>query len=236
LNENGYKVTKPAYGLETALEARSGSGGRLVNFNAEYDALPGLGHACGHNLIATASVTAFLALSAALKELKVPGRTQLLGTPAEESGGGKIALLRAGAYEGVNVSLMAHPGPTVPSKEGFTGTAGLHTIAHLGIDATFRGRSAHAGINPWNGSNALDALVCAYNNISVLRQQMKPDARVHGCILEAPKVANIIPDLTKVGYSIRSPNAKDVEELGRKVKNCLQAGALATDCQVTFEE
>lgn len=101
-------MTRHAYGLETSFEAISGSGGALVNFNAEYDALPDIGHACGHNLIATSSVTAFLALSFALRKFGIPGRTQLLGTPAEENGGGKAQLIDAGAYKGVDVSLMAY--------------------------------------------------------------------------------------------------------------------------------
>lgn len=107
LEELGYNVTRSAYGRPTAFEVLSGSGGRLVNFNAEYDCLPDIGHACGHNLIATSSVTAFLALSTALKNLGVPGRVQLLGTPDEEGDGGKIKLLDAGAYQGVDASLMA---------------------------------------------------------------------------------------------------------------------------------
>lgn len=107
LEAHGFSVTRHAYGVDTAFEAVSGSGGRNVNFNAEYDALPGIGHACGHNLIATSSITAFLAVSHALKVLGLPGRTHLLGTPAEESGGGKVKLIMAGAYEGVDVSLMA---------------------------------------------------------------------------------------------------------------------------------
>lgn len=107
LEQQGFTVTRHAYGLETSFEAISGSGGALVNFNAEYDALPDIGHACGHNLIATSSVTAFLALSFALRKFGIPGRTQLLGTPAEENGGGKAQLIDAGAYKGVDVSLMA---------------------------------------------------------------------------------------------------------------------------------
>jgi metal-dependent amidase/aminoacylase/carboxypeptidase family protein len=107
LEAQGFSVTRHAYGVDTAFEARYGSGGRIVNFNAEYDALPDIGHACGHNLIATSSLTAFLALSHALKVFGLPGRTHLLGTPAEESGGGKVKLIEAGAYEGISASLMA---------------------------------------------------------------------------------------------------------------------------------
>lgn len=108
LEELGYTVTRSAYGRPTAFEALSGSGGRLVNFNAEYDCLPGIGHACGHNLIATSSLTAFLGLSMSLKKLGIPGRVQLLGTPDEEGDGGKIKLLDAGAFEGVHASMMAY--------------------------------------------------------------------------------------------------------------------------------
>lgn len=107
LEKQGFSVTRHAYGLDTSFEALSGSGGRLINFNAEYDALPDIGHACGHNLIATSSIAAFLALSFTLKKYNIPGRTQLLGTPAEENGGGKADLIEAGAYKGVNISLMA---------------------------------------------------------------------------------------------------------------------------------
>lgn len=110
LEAQGFIVTRHAYGLDTSFEATSGLGGRLINFNAEYDALPGIGHACGHNLIATSSITAFLALSFALKKFGIPGRTQLLGTPAEENGGGKAKLIDAGAYKGVDISLMAYVG------------------------------------------------------------------------------------------------------------------------------
>jgi len=107
LEKQGFTVKRHAYGLNTSFEALSGSGGRLVNFNAEYDALPEIGHACGHNLIATSSITAFLGLSFALRKYGIPGRTQLLGTPAEENGGGKAELINAGAYKGVDISLMA---------------------------------------------------------------------------------------------------------------------------------
>lgn len=108
LEQQGFSVTRHAYGIDTSFEALSGSGGRLINFNAEYDALPDIGHACGHNLIATSSIAAFLALSFTLKKYGIPGRTQLLGTPAEENGGGKAKLIDAGAYKNVDISLMAY--------------------------------------------------------------------------------------------------------------------------------
>ncbi|KAL3248681.1 hypothetical protein ABHI18_011927 [Aspergillus niger] len=194
LEKQGFTVTRHAYGLDTSFEAISGSGGRLINFNAEYDALPDIGHACGHNLITTSSVAAFLALSTVLKQYGIPGRTQLLGTPAEENGGGKAKLIDLGAYKGVDVSLMAHAGP----KELFPGVVtdsvgGVRMNARKELHCEFTGRSAHAGGNPWEGINALDALVTSYNNVAVLRQQLRPDERIHCAFLDTPTVANIIP-------------------------------------------
>ncbi|KAH6962866.1 hypothetical protein DER45DRAFT_582526 [Fusarium avenaceum] len=201
-----------AYGIETSFEVIHGRGGRIVNFNAEYDALPGLGHACGHNLIATASVTGFLALAHVLQKFGIDGRVQLLGTPAEEDGGGKIALLNAGAYEKVDVSLMI-------------------------LEGTYHGVSAHAGATPWEGINALDALVSAYLNVSMLRQQILPSERIHGAIVEAPKPSsNAIPALTKTEYTARSPTIRGAKDLAGRIRQCLEAGALATGCKLEVED
>ena len=127
-------MTRHAYGLDTSFEALSGSGGRLVNFNAEYDALPGIGHACGHNLIATSSIAAFLALSFALKKYGIPGRTQLLGTPAEENGGGKEKLINAGAYKGVDISLMAYVIASAEAHDILTVMAAIPGPRHFSRD------------------------------------------------------------------------------------------------------
>ncbi|KAK1147113.1 hypothetical protein N8T08_001852 [Aspergillus melleus] len=230
-------VTRNAYGLATAFETVSGSGGKCISFNAEYDALPGIGHACGHNLIATAGVTGFLALSYLIERLGIPGRAQLLGTPAEEDGGGKIDLLKAGAYNKADVSLMIHPTSDQPLREhGITGVAGQTSISCFDLICTYEGASAHASANPWDGINALDAIVCAYNNISMLRQQIKPEERIHGAIMEAPKITNAIPEKTVTKYTVRSPTMKDTIALGERVRACLQAGALATGCQLQIEE
>lgn len=246
-------MTRHAYGLDTSFEAISGSGGRLINFNAEYDALPGIGHACGHNLITTSSVAAFLALSALLKQYGIPGRTQLLGTPAEENGGGKAKLIDAGAYKGVDISLMAyvpltlyhymtltrcrHAGPQklFPGIDA-TGVGGVLMNARKQIHCEFTGKSAHAGGNPWEGLNALDALVTSYNNVAVLRQQLQPDERVHCAFLDTPKVANVIPAYTKAYWQVRSPTLKGLNRLMAKVRNCIEAGALATGCEVKLVE
>ncbi|KAF9892119.1 hypothetical protein FE257_002525 [Aspergillus nanangensis] len=237
LEKQGFAVIRHAYGLDTSFEASSGSGGRLVNFNAEYDALPDIGHACGHNLITTSSVAGFLALSALLKQYNLPGRTQLLGTPAEENGGGKAKLIDAGAYKGVDISLMAHAGP----KKLFPGVVsdgvgGVLMNARKEIHCEFTGKSAHAGGNPWEGVNALDALITSYNNVAVFRQQMQPDERVHCAFLDTPKVANVIPSYTKAYWQVRSPTLKGLNRLMTKVRNCIEAGALATGCEVKIVE
>lgn len=234
LEANSFNTTRHAYGLATALESRTVSGdkGRTINFNAEYDALPGIGHGCGHNLIATASIVGYVTLSHLIKRYSIDATLQLLGTPAEELGGGKVVLLENGAFRGVDVSLMAHPCPISNngSVEYPGGCAGLLTNSHIGIFATYSGKSAHAGAEPWEGVNALDALVSAYNNVSMLRQQMRPDCRIHGAVIEAPKAANIIPESTKTFYSIRAPKMAAADELAKKVEACLSAGALATGC------
>ncbi|KAJ0415188.1 major facilitator superfamily domain-containing protein [Aspergillus carlsbadensis] len=230
-------VTRSAYGVSTAFEATTGTGGRCVNFNAEFDALPELGHACGHNLIAMASVAGFLALRSLLDRPGVLGRAQLLGTPAEEDGGGKIDLLNAGAYKGVDVSLMIHPmSDKSYKKSGTIGASGQRSIACFDLVCTYTGVSAHAGANPWEGVNALDAVVAAYNNISMLRQQIEPQERIHGTVLQAPKVTNAIPASTVTKYTIRSPTMKGAVALGNRVRKCLEAGAVATGCEHSIEE
>lgn len=198
-------------------------------------------------------MAAFLALSAILKQYDIPGRAQLLGTPAEENGGGKAKLIDEGAYRGVDISLMAyvlsptnvssllnsisHAGP----KKLFPGVAeegiaGVLMNARKEIHCEFTGRSAHAGGNPWEGINALDALVASYNNVSVLRQQLQPDQRVHCAFLDTPKVANVIPSYTKAYWQVRSPTLKGLNKLIVKVRNCIEAGAWATGCEVKIVE
>ncbi|KAJ5611370.1 hypothetical protein N7510_008089 [Penicillium lagena] len=228
LEKQGFTVTRHAYGLDTSFEALSGAGGRLVNFNAEYDALPDIGHACGHNLIATSSIAAFLALSFALKKYGISGRTQLLGTPAEENGGVKQSLLTRGlTREWTFLSWRQEPSD---------GIAGTLMNARKQVNCEFTGKNAHAGGNPWEGINALDALVSSYNNVAVLRQQLLPDQRIHCAFTDTPKVANVIPAYTKAYWQVRSPTLKGLNTLITKVRNCIEAGALATGCKVDISE
>lgn len=232
----GYVTKRHAYGLDTSFTAESGEGGRLVVFNAEYDALPGIGHACGHNLIATSSIAAFLLTAELLKNSPTPGRVRLLGTPAEESGGGKIKLIKAGAYIGVDACLMAHPGPSemrnMGAKGNVDGVSATTSLARKQVTVTFRGQNAHAGLAPWEGKNALDAVVASYVNISLLRQQVPPTARIHGVIRQGGAEPNIIPNSAVLEYFIRDDSAASVKDLANRVEKCFQAGALATGCIV----
>lgn len=230
-------MTSHAYGLETSFVTEYGKGGRLVNFNVEYDALPGIGHACGHNLIATGSIAAFLGLVAAMKKHPSPGRVRLLGTPAEEGGGGKVKLIKAGAYEGVDASLMTHPvaGITFGTMGKANGIAYGTCVASTKFRATFTGKPAHAAAAPHEGINALDAAVLAYNGVSMLRQQIKPEQRIQGVIIEGGARANVITPLSILDYNVRAANLKDTRELQQRVVKCFEGAAIATGCKIEFQ-
>lgn len=236
LEERGFNVKRHAYGIDTSFEAEVGSGGRLVVFCAEYDALPGIGHACGHNLIATASFAAFLALARIVQEKHIPGRVRILGTPAEEGGGGKVKLLEAGAFKDVAAAIMMHPTSDHHFPGGYTCLAGVKFIACLGFKVEYHGHPAHAGGTPWKGVNALDAAVAAYTSISMLRQQLKPEQRVHGVIEDGGSAPNVIPDYTRLSYLIRSPSIKGAHELLARAKACFEAAATATGCTLKYTE
>ncbi|KAL7904863.1 hypothetical protein GGI35DRAFT_489410 [Trichoderma velutinum] len=232
LQKHGYAVTKQAYGLETSFMAEIGSGGPIVIICAEYDALPNIGHACGHNLITTSSMAAFLGAAKVLQSGSFPGRVRILGTPAEEGGGGKAKLIEAGVFdEDIAAAIMAHPLAAHQFAEGYDGLAGLKFIASQKFEVEFRGRSAHAGGEPWNGVNALDAAVMAYNGISMLRQQMRPDERVHGVINDGGTAPNVITNYTRMTWLVRSPSTKRSETLLKRVQQSFNAAALSTGCE-----
>jgi amidohydrolase len=225
LDDNGFEVTYPAYGLDTAFEANAGTSGPRVVICAEYDALPQVGHACGHNIIATSSLGAGIALAGLTEVLRI--RVTVLGTPAEEGGGGKIDLIGAGALEDAAAAMMIHPGPL--------DVVNPRTLAAQGFTARFHGRTAHAAATPHIGINALDASVSAYNNVSTLRQQFEPGDRVHGVITEGGAAPNVIPDLTSSRWIVRAETAKRFEVLRGKVVACFEAAALATGCELEIE-
>lgn len=222
LVDRGFDVDFPAYGIATAFEANVGSSGPRVVICAEYDALPQVGHACGHNIIATSSLGAGAALVGLADTLGI--RVTVLGTPAEEGGGGKLDLLAAGAFEDAAASMLIHPSPmdVVDPK----------LLAAQGFTATFLGRTAHAAASPQMGINALDAFVMAYNNVSTLRQQFEPGDRVHGVIDEGGAAPNVIPDRTVSRWIVRSSTAARFEELRGKVLACFEAAATSSGCQL----
>ncbi len=210
------------YGLDTAFEARTGSDGPTVAVICEYDALPGIGHACGHNVIAAAGLGAGLAAGALAEE--AGGRLVVLGTPAEEGGGGKVLMGERGAFEGVDAALMVHP-------------AGVDlTEADVIAIATWRveyfGRGAHAAAAPHHGRNALDAAVLGYNAVAALRQHIAPTDRIHGVFTKAGDKPNIVPDHTVAEWYVRSATIETLQPLKARVLACLEGGAAAAGCRV----
>ncbi|XP_048769646.2 xaa-Arg dipeptidase-like [Ostrea edulis] len=232
LEDSGFPVDRK-YKNETAFRATLGdkTQGPHVAVLCEYDALPGIGHACGHNLIAEVGVAAGLGIKAAFESFGKPlGQLSVIGTPAEEGGGGKIVLLDQGVFDGVDVAMMSHPAPMDCLSASF------NAVKRAII--TYKGRASHAAAFPWEGVNALDAAVNAYQSVSNLRQQMKPTWRVHGIISKGGTKPNIIPEETELQYYFRAPSQKEVDILTEKSMKCFESAATATGCtiEVKFEE
>jgi amidohydrolase len=220
LSDHGFDVVEQVSALPTAFRAEFGSGDLTVALCAEYDALPGLGHACGHNIIASSSVGAAIALSAVAKELNI--KVVVLGTPAEEGGGGKIVMLERGAFDGIDVAALVHPGPVdVAFAEPFA-------VRHIAVK--FSGKAAHAAAYPEQGVNAADAFTIAQVAIGLLRQQLPSTVRVHGVMTRGGEAPNAIPEVTEGRWYIRATSTKLMEETFARVEKCFEAGALATGC------
>jgi amidohydrolase len=222
LADHGFAVEYPAYGLETAFAARAGSNGPEMVICAEEDALPGVGHACGHNLIATAAIGAGLALVPLVEELGC--RVTVLGTPAEEKAGGKVDLIKAGAFRDTAAAMMIHP------ADEDTLDPPILAVDHLAVE--FHGKTAHAAASPWEGRNALDAFVLAYTNISALRQHIYPTDKTHCIITHGGEAPNIIPDYTRSEWYVRSATITRLEVFRERVIACFRAAADATGCTV----
>lgn len=220
LRGHGFEVEYPSFGLDTAFAARAGSEGPEVVICAEYDALPEVGHACGHNIIATAALGAGVALLDAATEFGFRVRVQ--GTPAEEAYGGKVDLINNGAFDGAVLSMMIHPSPTDVVDPNFLG------VAH--VDVEFTGKESHAAFAPQLGINALDAAVQAYVNISTLRQALYPTDKVHGVIDYGGGAPNVIPAFTKMSWYVRAATKDRLDEVYGKVVACFAAAATATGC------
>ena len=224
LGKQGFKVEQGVGGVETAFRATIETGeGPTVAILCEYDALPGIGHACGHNVIATSGAGAGAAL-AAVKDQLPKGRVQVIGTPAEEGGGGKIKLIKAGVFKDVDAAMMIH---------GFDRTL-LHQdllgIARATLE--FTGKASHASADPWEGVNALDACVQTYNAVSMLRQQVRPDCRIHGIITSGGAAANIIPEYASAIFYVRAPSIDAMWDLYRRVIACAEGAAKASGCEL----
>lgn len=224
LRAEGVAVVRPVGDLETAFVAEAGSGGAVVAILGEYDALPGVGHACGHNLMGTAALGAFLAV----RDVLPPGsgRVRIVGCPAEERGNGKSRLLAAGTFRDVDAALMYHPGNRDELDPSM--------LALVNLEVTFVGRAAHAAAEPTSGINALDALLLAWNSISALRQLLRSDARVHGIISEGGLAPNIIPERTSARLMLRAPDDAYLAEVKRRVLACFEGAARATGCALEF--
>ncbi|MGW4031758.1 M20 family metallopeptidase [Streptomyces sp. NPDC004838] len=224
LTANGFTVTAGVGELPTAFVAERGNGPLVIGICAEYDALPGIGHACGHNVIASAAVAAGLALGAVADELGATVR--VLGTPAEENGGGKVLMLERGVFAGVHAAMMVHPSP----RERLDPLC----LARAELRVRYEGRAAHASACPEDGLNAADALTVAQVALGLLRQHMTPDQRVHGITTIGGQVPNVIPELTEASYYVRSSTLEDLTELEARVRECFEAGAVATRTRLTF--
>lgn len=206
-----------------------------MTFCCEYDALPQIGHGCGHNLIATSTIAAFLGVVTAIKTSGVAARARLLGTPAEEGGGGKIKLIDAGAFKDVDAALMCHPFPVSPQTKGYDGVAYGNCLAVLAFRATFKGRAAHAAFSPWLGANALDAATLTYSAVGMLRQQTRPTDIIGIIIEDGGASSNIISERTVMSGNVRAKTLRDSVELLERVHKCLEGAALATGCSLSIE-
>ena len=218
LERHGFAVEREIAGLATAFRATKGAGPLRLSFCVEFDALPDVGHACGHNIIAASSIGAALALADVADE--VGATVVVFGTPCEEGGGGKIDIINAGYFDDVHASFMVHPWPTE--------RLGATCLAVVAFDVTFHGKEAHASAAPWEGVNAVDALTLTQVAIGLLRQHLRPGDQVHHMVREGGSYANIIPAKAVAQFMCRSVSSERLAELRLRVEKCFQAAALAT--------
>ncbi len=226
LEKYGFEVQKPYLGLKTGFRAeyKSNRPGPRICYMAEYDALPGIGHGCGHNTLGATSTAAGIILSKLIGELG--GRVIVLGTPAEETDGAKVHYVKKGAFDDIDLAMLSHPtGGSYYYKSG-------SSLAMDTLMFEFIGRTAHAAAEPEKGINALDAVILTFNNINALRQQTRPDARIHGIITEGGVAPNIIPGHCVCKFYVRAADKRYLKRLIEQVKNCAKAAALATGCEL----
>lgn len=232
LERHGFTVERGVAGLPTAFKATKGNGGPTIAFLAEYDALPELGHGCGHNLIAGSNVAAGIGLAAALDA--VPGTVIVFGTPAEEAVGGKVIMAAAGAFDGVDLVLSSHPAAerAMVALEPGSGSC----LAVQEVQIAFHGKTAHAAADPENGINALNAVIHTFTGIDALRQHVTPDVRIHGIITHGGVAPNVVPEFARARFYIRATTQSAVRGLVEKVRQIAAGAALITGARLEFTE
>ncbi len=233
LEERGFTVERGTADLPTAFAASVGTSAPQIAYLSEYDALPGIGHGCGHNLIAIAGVGAGVGLAAALPHLDGKGRVVVFGTPAEEAVGGKVIMANAGVFDGVDAALGAQTGTSeavCPTVEG-SGQA----LACVLMRVAFHGQAAHAAADPFNGVNALNGVIEVFNGINALRQHIKSDARIHGIITHGGDIPNVIPHFAQAEFFVRAATLTSMNELVEKVRRIAEGAALITGASVVIE-
>jgi len=224
--ERGFAITAQPGGLDTAFRADFGSGSLAIGICAEYDALPGIGHACGHNIIAASAVGTALALADVADELDLT--VVLIGTPAEEAGGGKVLLLEAGTFDDLAATVMLHAGPLDIAR--------ARSLALSQVAVGYVGREAHAAVAPYLGLNAADAITVAQVAIGLLRQQLAPGQMVHGIVTNGGQATNVIPARTEMEFTMRANDSESLRGLEGRMSDCFLAGAVATGCDHEVRE
>ena len=229
LEDHGFTVERNFKEMETAFKTTVDvcGGGSSVLFLSEYDALPGLGHACGHNLIAVSGLAAFLAAYKYAEEQQIPATFTLIGTPAEETYGGKTILNARGAFDGYDVCFLLHPFAGTATDPGW--------LSSVKIKVRFKGKASHAASRPEDGLNALDAAVLLYNSVSMWRQQLPERTRIHGIFTDGGSAPNIIPEKSEMIWNLRAPELKTAGEMRTRFHNMVQAAAEATGTTATEE-
>jgi amidohydrolase len=225
LQKSGFTIERGIAGLPTAFRAAYGKGKPVVAFLAEFDALPKMGHACGHNIIAAAAVGAAVAASRCAD--KYPGTIVVIGTPAEELDGGKVMMVERGAFNGIDAAMMVHP--------GVLDAATAFALACQNLEIAFYGKAAHAAASPEAGINALDAMVISFNAINSMRQHIKASSRIHGIIKNGGEAANIVPAYTSGLFMVRAEDDAYLDELKPRVLDCFKGAALATGARLEYQ-
>ena len=225
LKENGFSIEQGICGLSTAFRASYGQGKPAIAILAEYDALPKLGHACGHNIIATSAVGAGIAAKLAVD--RFGGTVLVIGTPGEEMEGGKVFMVDRGAFDGVDVAMMMHP--------GVRNTATIHGLACQSLEVEFFGKPAHAAARPAEGINALEAMIQSFTAINSLRQHIKSSARIHGIITDGGEAANVVPAHSAGYFIVRAEDDDYLDELKKKVVNCFTGAATASGARLEYK-